>query len=300
MDHAGAQDLDPALTLAGGAARAAALVALDVHLAAGLGEGEVVGAEAGDGAGTVELADDGVEGALQVRHGDALVDDQALDLVEHGGVGGVHLVLAVDPAGGDHADGDAVGLHGPDLHGGGLGAEEDGGVLRQVEGVAPLPGGMIGGGVELGEVVVLGLHLGAVEDLKAHVEEDLLDLVQDGVHGVLVAESHFLAGDGDVQGLALQLRGHGGLRQDGGLGLDGLLQGGADIVGQLAHDGALLGGELAHLLEDGGELALFAQVLHPEGRQVFGGLGLGDGIQRRGADDFQLLLHVWILLYRMG
>ena len=92
------------------------------------------------GAGTVELPDDGVEGALQVRHGDALVDDQPLDLVEHGGVGGVHLVLAVHPAGGDHADGDAVGLHGPDLHGGGLGAEQDGGVLRQVEGVGSTPG----------------------------------------------------------------------------------------------------------------------------------------------------------------
>ena len=55
VDHAGAQDLDPALALAGGAALAAALVALDVHLAAGLGEGEVVRAEAGDGALAVEL-----------------------------------------------------------------------------------------------------------------------------------------------------------------------------------------------------------------------------------------------------
>ena len=30
----------------------------------------------------------------------ALVDDHALHLMEHGGVGGVHLVLPVDPAGG--------------------------------------------------------------------------------------------------------------------------------------------------------------------------------------------------------
>ena len=42
--------------------------------------------------------------------------------------------------------------------------------------------------------------------------------------------------------------------------LDGLFQGGADLVGQLAHDGALLGGEAAHLLEHGGQFALFAQV----------------------------------------
>ena len=38
------------------------------------------------------------ERALEVGHRDALVDDQALDLVEHGGVGGVHLVLAVHAA----------------------------------------------------------------------------------------------------------------------------------------------------------------------------------------------------------
>ena len=55
----------------------------------------------------------------------SLVDDHALHLVEHGGVGGVHLVLAVHPAGGDHADGDAVLLHSPDLHGRGLGPQED-------------------------------------------------------------------------------------------------------------------------------------------------------------------------------
>ena len=49
------QDLNPALALAGGAALAAALVALDVHLAAGLREGEVVGAEAGDGLRAVDF-----------------------------------------------------------------------------------------------------------------------------------------------------------------------------------------------------------------------------------------------------
>ena len=43
VDHPRAQKLNPALSLTGGAARAAALVALYVHLAGGLGEGEVVG-----------------------------------------------------------------------------------------------------------------------------------------------------------------------------------------------------------------------------------------------------------------
>ena len=66
----------------------------------------------GLGALAVELLHHGVEGALQVGHGDVLVDDHTLHLMEHGGVGGVHLVLAVDPAGGDDADGQGKDHHG--------------------------------------------------------------------------------------------------------------------------------------------------------------------------------------------
>ena len=55
----------------------------------------------------------------------------------------------------------------------------------------------------------------------------------------------------------------GSLFQNGGLGLHGLFHGGADLIGHLAHDGALLSRETAHQLEDGGQFALFAQVLHP-------------------------------------
>ena len=73
VHHAGAQDLDPALALAGGAALAAALVALDVQLAARLGEREVVGAETGNGALAVDLFDNEIEHRFEVRHGHALV-----------------------------------------------------------------------------------------------------------------------------------------------------------------------------------------------------------------------------------
>ena len=56
--------------------------------------------------------------------------------------------------------------------------------------------------------------------------------------------------------------------------LSDLIHGGADLVGHLAHDGALLGGEAAHLLEDGGQFTLFAQVLDPQGVQFCGRSGL--------------------------
>ena len=250
-----------------------------------------MGTEAGDGGGAVDFLDHGVQRALQVCHGHALVHHQTLDLMEHGGVGGVHLVLAVHPAGGDHADGYAVLLHGPDLHGRGLGPQQNLGIFREIERVRPVTGRVGLRGVELCKVVAFQLDLGTVHDLKAHIKEHLLDLVQHGVHGVLVAQSHLLAGDGDVQRLGLQLGLQRRLLQNGGLRLNGLFHGGTDLVCHLAHDGALLGGEAAHLLEHGGQLALFAQVLDPQRVQFRRGLRAHDGVQRALADGFQLFFH---------
>ena len=144
MDHAGAQELNPALAVAGGAdlavhlTSAVAFVALHVHLAAGLGEGEVVGTEADHRILAVEpLAPAVSKAALQVAHGDALVYHQALHLVEHGGVGGVDLILPVDPARGQTMRmGGCMRSMVADLHGAGLGPQQDGVVVREVEGVA--------------------------------------------------------------------------------------------------------------------------------------------------------------------
>ena len=99
------------------------------------------------------------------------------------------------------------------------------------------------------------------------------------------------AGDGHIDGLGGEAGVHGlGLQTGLGLG-QALLDGGADGVGQLPHNGALLGGELAHLLEHGGQLALLAQKLNPQRFQllrVCGGVQHG---QRRLADMFQLVFH---------
>ena len=297
MHHAGAQDLDPALAVAGGAGVAVDLTlafafeAPYVHLAGGLGEGEMVGAEADHAVLPVEELDHLGEAALQIRHGDALVDDQSLHLMEHGAVGGVHLVLPVDPAGGDDADGGLPGLHDPDLHGRGLGPQKNGVVLGGVEGVLPVPGGMARGGIELGEVVALQLHLRAVHHVKAHADEDLLHLIEDDGHGMLVAQRHLGAGHGHVQrlGAELQVQGLGG--QLLLLLLQILFNGGADLVGHLAHHRPLLRAQGTHHLQYGGEFALFAQEFHPQGLQLRGVRRGGEGFQRFFLNGFQLLLH---------
>ena len=77
-----------------------------------------------------------------------------------------------------------------------------------------------------------------------------------------------------------------------GPGLQSGFQVGPDGVGQLAHDGPLLGGELAHLLEQGRQLALLAQVLHPQGVQPGGVAGGGEVLQRLLANGFQLFFHM--------
>ena len=56
-------------------------------------------------------------------------------------------------------------LHDPDLHGAGLGAQQNGVVIGKVEGIAAVPGGVALLDIELGEVVVRQLHLGALYHL---------------------------------------------------------------------------------------------------------------------------------------
>ena len=114
----------------------------------------------------------------------------------------------------------------------------------------------------------------SVAETVAHADEDVLEFVQGDIHGVPVAHRHGLAGDSDIQRLGLQP----GLQRLGlqllALGLQLGLQSGAHLVGQLTHGGPLLGGELAHLLEYGSELALLAQILDPQGVQFCGRSGL--------------------------
>ena len=269
-----------------------ALEALHVNLTARLGEREVVRTEADDGIRAIHGLDERFQRALEVSHRHALVNDKPLDLVEHRRVRCIDLVLAVHAARGKHTDGRlADGLHGADLHGAGLRAEEDLFIVCDVERVAAVTGRVIFRDVQLREVILGKLDLGAVEDLKAHRDEQILRLVERNVHRVAVAKLHGLAGDGDVDGLGLELLLE-RLCLEGGLCLiELLLDGGADVVCDLTHDGALLGGELAHRLEDGGQLALFAEKADAQGFQL---AGIGDGVQRLERllpDLFKLLFH---------
>lgn len=110
--------------------------------------------------------------------------------------------------------------------------------------------------VELREVVLGKLDLAVFENFKAHADEDVLDLVEHLIHRVLHADLFLLAGDGHVHGLGLELELHGLVGELFRLFLDVRFELGAHVVGELPDHGALFGAELAHLLQNGGQLPL--------------------------------------------
>ena len=179
VDHAGATELDPARPAAGAARLGAApgLLAVageaeEVGLHARLGEREVVGPHPGAGLLAEHDAHERVERAAQVGHRQALVDGEALDLVEDRRVGRVEVVGAEHLAGGHDVDRRLLLEHRADLHRRGLGAQHETGVDGvEEEGVLHLPGRVVGAEVEGIEVEPLALELGALGDLPAHADE---------------------------------------------------------------------------------------------------------------------------------
>ena len=254
--------------LAQGAALAAALKAADIDLHTGLGEGEVRGTQAGAGVLAEQLLHKGVQRALQVAQGDALIHDQAFHLVEHGAVGGIGIGTE-HTAGDQHLDGRLLAVHGADLAAGGLGAEQE--LVGQVEGILHVTGGVILGHVQAGEVVVVILDLRCVSHGKTHAGEHVDDLVGDQRQGVQTTHRAGLGGQGDVHGLSGVAGGQLGLLHLGGGGIVVCLHLLLELVDDLAHGGALFGRNRAQILHQRGDLAVFAQIFLPErGQRLLG------------------------------
>ncbi|MPM69339.1 hypothetical protein SDC9_116284 [bioreactor metagenome] len=91
----------------------------------------------------------------------------------------------------------------------------------------------------------------------------------------------FFARNGDVDGLQRKPRGKSGLLQQLLLAAYSLGKGLAYFVGQLSDHRPLLGRQGAHLFENGGELAFFAQIFDAQSFQI-GGLLCG----REAGDSF--------------
>ena len=90
---------------------------LDVELGRRLGEREVVRPEPAGEVAAEERLRERVDRAGEVRHRDATIDDETLDLMEDRHVRRVGRVAAEHTAGHDHVDRRLDRLHHPDLHG---------------------------------------------------------------------------------------------------------------------------------------------------------------------------------------
>ncbi len=149
---------------------------------------------------------------MRWRQRQIAIDRQALHLVEHRGVGGVQIVLAVDAAGADHVDRRGAGEHAADLHRRGVGTHhQPGGVQagrrrrwRDEQRVLHLPGRMIRWEVQRVEVQPLGLQLRALGDLPTHRDEDVADPLHHRRDRMACPGRVPICGQADVDGLGAQ------------------------------------------------------------------------------------------------
>ena len=203
-----------------------------------------------------------VKRALQVAEGDALVDNQALNLVELRKVRGVSHIAAVHLARRDNVDGKLLVLHHVNLHAGSLSTQQHVGLaahvrahslavgidrtVNHIERILHGTAGMIGRRVQSREIVVVGLHLGSFGYRIAQAKEDLGNLVNHAVDEM--ARAHLLRATGKRH--VNRRRVNGGLklgRIQHGLTLGKrLLNRDARLVDGLTHRCALLLGHLAH------------------------------------------------------
>ena len=125
--------------------------------------------------------EEGLEGRLEVTDGNALVDQQAFDLVEHRRVAEIRIAT-VDPPGNNDPNRRFSALHHPRLHRRCMGAEKVS--LGKVEGVLIVTRRVIGGQVQGLEVVEVVLDLGTGLHGETHLTEDPLELPASAGHRV--------------------------------------------------------------------------------------------------------------------
>ena len=114
---------------------------------------------------------------------------------------------------------------------------------------------------------------------------------------MLVADLHFGAGQGDVDGLCLQFH----FLLSGLQKFVALLEVSGDelpdLVGHLADFRALFGGQLAHRLEDGGQFTLLAEVLDTDGVEFLQRCSALDGGCGFRADLFELFSRIHAICF---
>ena len=227
--------------------------------------------------------------------------------MELGQVGGVGHVMAIHLARADHVDGRLLVLHGMHLRARGLRTQQHvalaahvahiTGAVHNVEGVLHRAAWVILGSVERREVVPVGLDLATAFDLVANAREDIYALANNAVDEMLAADGHAAARQRDVDRTSLKL----GIKLScfeyrltfGKSRLNHI----AHLVGELAHDGALLRRDITHAAQHACERSLLAKHADTHLLERIACLGLRNGGKRLVTQAFQFFLqrHPFVL-----
>ena len=280
VHHAAAAPLDPArAALEGGVP--------EVELGARLGEREEARAQAHLRLVAEDRLHEVVEGALEVRHGEALVDGHALELHEDRQVRGVELVGAEHATRSEHVERQLALEHRADLHRARVRAQHEV-RLGRVDEERVLHGArrVIGVEVQRIEVEPLALDLGALGDLPAHSREDVAHPVLQQRERMPRAGREPRRQRRDVDGLGGELRGGLGLDDLGLAGGERLVDAAAGAADELAESGLLLVGHVAQLGVQERQRRLLAGVLGADLLQRGRVAGRRDG--REGCVDRRL------------
>ncbi len=220
--------------------------------------------------------------SAQVRHGEAAVDGDALDLVEHGRVRRVELVLAEHLARAHHVHRQVALQQRADLHRAGLGAQHQVAVLRRdEEGVLVAARRVVLVHVERVEVEPLVLELGAFGHLPAHRHEDVAHLLHQKGERMPGSGPPARRQRGHIDRLAREARLLLGGEHDRLLRGERLVHAASRLADELAGGGLLVGGHVAHA---GVELGQRRRLSGVGGSRRLQGCGVGrvgDGGERR-------------------
>ncbi len=234
-----------------------------------------------------------VDRSRQVSEGDPSIDHQPLDLVEHRHVRGVGCVGAEDPAGHHRVDRRPRGLHQPDLHRGGVGAEHDLSRFAEVdiERVVHVAGRMPRREVQCAEVVPLVFDLWALCHPEAQPDEHVFQLFHglgDEMHVSCVTCRPHL---GQIQAFCFHRSAAFGHLQHSAAFGDRALDGTERIVQGGAHCSAFGWVERTQRAFDLAQSRSLPQVLAVESSQLIERAGRGHGGARLRLDPFDLLDH---------
>src|SRR5258708_5574135 len=179
MHHTAAKDLHPAGMFAYITTDAAADAAIDIHLGAWLREWEIRRAKANFHVLPEHFLYKEIKGLFQIGERYVLIHIETFRLVEEAMRPCADRLVAVYPAGADDPDGGLLTLHCPGLYIAGMGTQQPVGVLIDIEGILHIPGRVVLGHVEGGEVMPVVFDLRTFCNGEAQSPEYIDDLVAD-------------------------------------------------------------------------------------------------------------------------